>query len=100
MKPVRLEKRVPEKNQHRFYRLLLAPTLFGEWSLIREWGRIGHPGTVRIESYATEADAAAEFNRKAREKERRGYVIRPHQAVRWERPCRHRTAGVSCKLTV
>lgn len=33
MKPERLEKRVPEKNQHRFYRLLLVPTLFGEWSL-------------------------------------------------------------------
>ena len=73
MNPVRLEKRAPEKNQHRFYRLLLAPTLFGEWSLVREWGRIGHPGTVRIESFATEAEAAAEFSRKAREKERRGY---------------------------
>lgn len=73
MSLVRLEKRVPEKNQHRFYRLLLAPTLFGEWSLIREWGRIGHSGTVRIDSYATEAEAAAELGRKAREKERRGY---------------------------
>jgi predicted DNA-binding WGR domain protein len=70
---VRLEKRVPEKNQLRFYRLLLAPTLFGEWSLVREWGRIGHPGTVRINSYPTEAQAAAIFARKAREKKRRGY---------------------------
>jgi predicted DNA-binding WGR domain protein len=43
---VRLEKRVPEQNQHRFYLLRLAPTLFGEWSLIREWGRIGQQGTV------------------------------------------------------
>ena len=41
--------------------------------LIREWGRIGHPGTVRIDSYATEAEAAAGFSLKAREKERRGY---------------------------
>ena len=73
MSPVRLEKRVPEKNQHRFYRLLLAPTLFGQWSLIRKWGRIGHPGTVCVDSYATEADAIAELNRKAHEKERRGY---------------------------
>ena len=65
MKPVRLEKRVPEKNQHRFYRLLLAPTLFGEWSLIREWGKLlrkhpvslcfgGHDHTLqhlRVENY-------------------------------------------------
>ena len=73
MNPVRLEKRVPEKNQHRFYRLLLAPTLFGEWSLIREWGRIGHPGTVRVDCYATEVEAIADLDRKAREKQRRGY---------------------------
>jgi len=33
---VRLEKRAPEKDQHRFYSLRLAPTMFGEWSLIRE----------------------------------------------------------------
>lgn len=73
MSPVRLEKRVPEKNQYRFYRLLLAPTLFGGWSLIREWGRIGHPGTVRIDGFATETEAANHFHRKVREKERRGY---------------------------
>jgi hypothetical protein len=30
MSPIRLEKRVPEKNQYWVYRLLLAPTLFGE----------------------------------------------------------------------
>ena len=77
----------------------MQPTLFGEWSVVREWGRIGHPGTVRIDSFATEAEAAAEFSRKSREKLRRGYVIRPHQAVRWERPCRYRTA-VSYKLMV
>lgn len=73
MNPMRLEKRVSEKNQRRFYLLDLQPTLFGEWSVIREWGRIGHPGTVRIDSFATEAEAAAELSRKAREKERRGY---------------------------
>ena len=73
MSPVRLEKHLPEKNQYRFYRLILAPTLFGRWSLVREWGRIGHPGTVRIDSYATEEEARTGFARKTQEKQRRGY---------------------------
>jgi predicted DNA-binding WGR domain protein len=36
----------PAKNMHRFYALHLAPRLFGEWSLITEWGRIGSPDKV------------------------------------------------------
>jgi predicted DNA-binding WGR domain protein len=32
---------------HRFYALQLAPTLFDEWVLVAEWGRIGSPGTVQ-----------------------------------------------------
>ena len=73
MSPLRLERRVPEEDRHRFYRLLLAPTLFGGWSLVREWGRIGQPGTVRSDPFATEAEAVAALERKAREKRKRGY---------------------------
>jgi predicted DNA-binding WGR domain protein len=35
----------------------IMPGLFGEWSLIREWGRIGQPGQVRVDWYDTEAAA-------------------------------------------
>jgi predicted DNA-binding WGR domain protein len=34
----------PARNRQRFYTLQLAPNLFGEWSLIRSWGRIGTSG--------------------------------------------------------
>ena len=44
-----LEKVEPKQHMLRFYALRVAPTLFGEWTLIREWGRIGSPGTVRLE---------------------------------------------------
>jgi predicted DNA-binding WGR domain protein len=37
------------RNTARFYKLDIQPTLFGEWSLVWEWGRIGRPGKVRIE---------------------------------------------------
>ena len=42
-----------DKNMARFYKLDAQPTLFGEWSLIREWGRIGRAGTVLIEAHPT-----------------------------------------------
>lgn len=29
----------PGRNRWRWYVLCVQPTLFGEWSLIREWGR-------------------------------------------------------------
>ena len=37
---VDLEKNVPEKNQARYYRLALWRNLFGEVSLMREYGRL------------------------------------------------------------
>jgi predicted DNA-binding WGR domain protein len=37
----RVQKRDPQRNQYRYYVLDVQPHLFGGWSLIREWGRIG-----------------------------------------------------------
>ncbi|WP_092884165.1 WGR domain-containing protein [Roseicitreum antarcticum] len=31
-------------NACRFYRMEIVPGLFGDWSLMREWGRIGQSG--------------------------------------------------------
>ena len=31
----------PDRNMARFYTMSVQPTLFGEWALLREWGRIG-----------------------------------------------------------
>ena len=52
-----LHKHVPERNQHRFYALEVAPNLFGAWSLIRHWGRIGIPGRQRINWHDTQEEA-------------------------------------------
>jgi predicted DNA-binding WGR domain protein len=41
----------PAKNRHRFYVVQLSPTLFGDWTLLCEWGRSGSPGTVRMTSF-------------------------------------------------
>ena len=50
---VRLTKVVRERNQRRFYLMQAAPTLFGDWTLVSEWGRIGSPGQVKIDTHGS-----------------------------------------------
>ncbi len=42
---------------YRFYQMYVTPALLGEWSLVREWGRVGSPGTIRKSWFDTEAQA-------------------------------------------
>ena len=73
MTPLRLERREPARNRQRFYMIVVTRTLFDVWAVIREWGRIGQPGTVRETWFETEA-ATIEASMKVRQrKERRGY---------------------------
>lgn len=66
----------PARKAHRFYVVQLAPTLFGEWTVLREWGRIGSPGTVRSTSFASEQDAQQTEEEIVRRRLRRGYTMR------------------------
>ena len=63
----------PAKNMHRYYAMHLTPTLFGEWMLVAEWGRIGSPGTVRQQPFPTAESAQAALVQRTRVKARRGY---------------------------
>ena len=47
----------PERNRRRFYAMSVQRDLFGEWELIREWGRIGRAGRLRRDHYASVRDA-------------------------------------------
>jgi len=47
--------------------------LFGSWALVREWGRIGPPGTVREAWFETEGEAWAAGAQWRQRKEKRGY---------------------------
>lgn len=71
---IQLTRSQPAENLHRFYSLQLAPTLFGEWALVMEWGRIGSPGTVREQLFESEQSAAAALAKRTAVKARRGYV--------------------------
>ena len=73
MTTIYLERREPAHNRQRFYSITVARTLFGSWTLIREWGRIGHPGTIRETWFETEAAAIEARAKLCRQKEKRGY---------------------------
>lgn len=71
----RLRREDPSQNMRRFYRMVIQPDLFGGASLIREWGRIGSPGTVRIDHHPDEGMALTALMALATEKRRRGYAL-------------------------
>jgi predicted DNA-binding WGR domain protein len=61
------------KRMHRFYRMDVQPDLFGQWCLIREWGRIGRAGQMRSVPYPTPQEAETALRCQLSAKERRGY---------------------------
>jgi predicted DNA-binding WGR domain protein len=63
----------PSRNMARFYLLSLQHTLFGDVSLIRNWGRIGKGGQMKVETFPTQADAVRAMERISSRKRRRGY---------------------------
>lgn len=72
---LRLTRIDPEQNMRRFYRLALQPDLFGGCSLIREWGRIGRCGRLKLEDFPSEGQAVDALLAMQRRKGRRGYRI-------------------------
>ena len=70
-----LERREPVHHRQRFYAIIVTRTLFGSWAMVREWGRIGQPGTVRETEFETEAEAWATGERWRQRKEKWGRAI-------------------------
>jgi predicted DNA-binding WGR domain protein len=56
--------------------LSIEASLFGDVSLIREWGRIGRLGQKRIELYETKSKAVEALETWLQRKRRRGYELR------------------------
>jgi predicted DNA-binding WGR domain protein len=63
----------PSRNMRRFYVLAVHGDLVDGWSLVREWGRIGRRGRVRVEPFTELAAAEAAGARIERIKRGRGY---------------------------
>lgn len=58
----------------RFYEISLEPTLFGETSLVRIWGRLGTRGQQRIDVFSSEKRAVEAFLELLRQKRAKGYM--------------------------
>ncbi len=72
--PIHLIHVDPDINMARFYGIELQPTLFGEVSVLRTWGRIGTNGQAMMVTYEDEAQAAEVLQILEKQKRRRGYV--------------------------
>ena len=66
----------PSQNVSRFYVLRIERSLFGDPTLVREWGRIGQRGRQMIELHLSEHEAVEALEAWLRRKQRRGYQIR------------------------
>lgn len=73
-KPVHLIHVNPERNMARFYGIDIQPTLFGEMSVLRNWGRIGTKGRDMMVTYEDSAQANEALAMLEKQKRRRGYV--------------------------
>jgi len=49
-------------------------TLFQEWSVVREWGRIGSSGTVRFDVFRSEQEALEKADTIVNGKIKSGYI--------------------------
>ena len=65
----------PSQNMSRYYTLCVQPNLFGGFSLILNWGRIGTGGQMRLELFDNEDNAQEVHDRLISSKLKRGYVV-------------------------
>ncbi|MGY3412885.1 WGR domain-containing protein (plasmid) [Bradyrhizobium sp. 155] len=73
--PLHLRRIDAARNMRRFYALSTQPTLFGEMSLIRNWGRIGTSGKTMVQTFDDGTETIESFVRLERAKRRRGYAV-------------------------
>ena len=73
MLPITLHRIDPARHMSRFYRLDVQADLFGGWDVVREWGRIGCAGRIRINAYPSRSEAVAWTQRQQKTKHGRGY---------------------------
>ena len=72
---MRLRRENPAKNVQRFYMMTVQRDLFGGASLIREWGRIGSSGQMRVDHHRDEGHAVDSLAEIMNAKRKRGYDL-------------------------
>ena len=65
----------PDRNMARFYTMSVQANLFGEWCLLREWGRIDSSGRLVAGGFASERAAARAMAEHLKAKLSNGYEV-------------------------
>lgn len=71
-----LSRQDPDRNMARFYALELERDLFGDWVVVRYWGRIGTRGQSLRNSFPSLDAARNMIRRVTKAKIARGYALR------------------------
>ncbi len=61
------------RGKRRFYALSVERDLFGQWVLVREWGRIDGARRIRLNAYGSIGHATLAMPKLELQKRRRGY---------------------------
>jgi predicted DNA-binding WGR domain protein len=65
----------PEQNRFRFYDLSIQRTLWGEFAVVRQFGRIGTTGRRSVRFFASANEAQDEFDQEVAQRAKRLYVL-------------------------
>jgi predicted DNA-binding WGR domain protein len=66
----------PDQSQYRWYTISWGPTLFGNWAVVRSWGRIGTDwAQCKSEVFEDDDVARAEAEAQTRKRLKRGYRL-------------------------
>ena len=77
MAAVYMERFDHTRNLARFYQVEIQPTLFGDWAVVRRWGRIGTHGRAQQDWFTSLPEAQTAQARRVTRKHRRGYSQSP-----------------------
>jgi len=66
----------PEQNKHRFYSIAVQDGLFGDFYLIRHWGRIGTKGRSMSQGFDTLEQVQRQIDRLLQIRKRHGYSLK------------------------
>lgn len=75
LEPIYLQRVDKARRMARFYAIRVERTLFGDWSVIYLWGRIGCRGQYKEHWLTTRAEACEVRDRQLTRKILRGYVM-------------------------
>lgn len=66
----------PSRNMRRYYRCFYQQDLFGQWLLVRQWGRIGRSAQIKMTCVDGRDEAVRQGVMIALSKLRKGYRLR------------------------